>query len=238
MNHKINTKKGFTLIEVLTVIAILAILGAIIFPTVGQFRTLAKKSSDSSDLRDIVQASLLFASQNGERLVGPEQTLETTGVETTGENDLVDVAAVLAFAADLYDPKVWVSANETDRLTGNGGLYTGNLADGNLTTSLQFSPDQFSYAYVVGLNTFDSATTPVVYTRQSGTGGQWGPGDPYSTEGGHVAFLGGNVNWYEDLANQLIDPNGGAVGTIDAAVGATETSTRAIREPVATGTGG
>ncbi|MDQ8198389.1 type II secretion system protein [Pelagicoccus enzymogenes] len=220
MNHKINTKKGFTLIEVLTVIAILAILGAIIFPTVGQFRTLAKKSSDSSDLRDIVQASLLFASQNGERLVGPQQTLGNTGVETTSDNDIVDVAAILAYEADLNDPKVWVSANENNRLQTTGGLYVrttttegvSSLAPGN------FDPGEFSYSYVTGLNTFDSSTTPVVYTRQSGTGGRWGPNDPYSTEGGHIAFLGGNVNWYEDVTGQLITPDGGTANTIADAV--------------------
>lgn len=234
MNHKINTKKGFTLIEVLTVIAILAILGAIIFPTVGQFRTLAKKSSDSSDLRDIVQASLLFASQNGERLVGPTQTLGPDGVAATGGSNLVDVAAVLAYAADLNDPKVWVSANETDRLTTTGGLYT--TTGGSLTPG-EFDSDEFSYAYVVGLNTFDPSTTPVAYTRQTtARSSEWAPGDPYAAEGGHIAFLGGNVNWYESLTGQLIATDGTAANNIeDAVLGAAgeEREDREIRKPVA-----
>ncbi|MDQ8179473.1 type II secretion system protein [Pelagicoccus sp. SDUM812005] len=230
MNKPLNAKRGFTLIELLTVIAILAILGAIIFPTVGQFRTLAKKSSDSSDLRNIVQASQLFAAQNGERLVGPSQTLGLGGVTSTdggAANTIVDVAAVLAYGGELTDPKTWVSANETTRNEGSGGLFTATVDEetSEITGAAPGNYDEgdFSFSYVTGLQTSDPATTPVAFTRMtSTTSNTWGSNDPYGNDGGHVAFLGGNVSWYNDLgtetSGELIATNGTSANSIDQAV--------------------
>lgn len=224
MNSLNKTKRAFTLIELLTVIAILAILGAIIFPTVGQFRTLAKKSSDSSNLRNIVQASQLFAAQNGERLVGPSQILGTGGVtdvEAGGTNTLVDVAAILAYGGELTDPKSWVSANELNRNTGSGGLFKGTVdpVDGTTYTTGDYAASDFSFSYVTGLRTSDAATTPVVFTRKAtlATPG-WAATDPYGNDGGHVAFLGGNVSWYSDLTGELIAENGTAANNLNTAV--------------------
>ncbi len=231
MNKPAHAKKGFTLIELLTVIAILAILGAIIFPTVGQFRTLAKKSSDSSDLRNIVQASQLFAAQNGERLVGPTQVLGLGGITTDesegAKNTIVDVAAILAYGGELTDPKTWVSANETTRNTGTGGLFTATVD--SVTSEVtgaekgSYEVTDFSFAYVTGLQTSDAATTPVAFTRMTTlTANTWGENDPYGNDGGHVAFLGGNVSWYTDLGSttsgELIAPDGAGVNSINAAV--------------------
>lgn len=227
MKNPTNAKRGFTLIELLTVIAILAILGAIIFPTVGQFRTLAKKSSDSNDLRNIVQASQLFAAQNGEGLVGVAQVMGD-GVETVegGSNTIVDVAAVLAYGGELSDPAVWVSANEPNQNTGTGGLFTQVLDTGTPPQPIpgsfatgDYEASDFSYSYVVGLRTSDSASTPVVFTRMaSATLDGWDATDPYDNDGGHIAFLGGNVSWYESLNDQLISPEGAAADNIADAI--------------------
>ena len=48
-----NTKKGFTLIELLVVIAIIAILAAILFPVFARARENARRSSCSSNLKQI-----------------------------------------------------------------------------------------------------------------------------------------------------------------------------------------
>lgn len=213
-----NAKKGFTLIELLTVIAILAILGAIIFPTVGQFRTLAKKTSDSNDLRNIVQASQLFAAQNGERLVGTNQTLSGEGVSTDESADLVHVAAVLAWGGELEDPLSWVSSNEPLPSGVSGGLFKNTEGEG-LSVSDSYSPGNFSYSYVRGLQTSDSANTPVVFTRISPTASKWdATTGPYGVDGGHIAFLGGSVSFYEDLTGKLVGPTGSAVNNINGAI--------------------
>src|SRR6056300_504021 len=98
MKNRISTlkrSKGFTLIEVLTVIAIIAILSAILVPTVTQMRETARKTKDINNLRQIINASLLFASQNSERFVSATNTITASGqvAQTGGSGDIDDVAA-------------------------------------------------------------------------------------------------------------------------------------------------
>jgi prepilin-type N-terminal cleavage/methylation domain-containing protein/prepilin-type processing-associated H-X9-DG protein len=56
--------KAFTLIELLTVIAIIGILAAILIPTVGKVRESARQSSCASNMRQIVNAFHLYAQEN------------------------------------------------------------------------------------------------------------------------------------------------------------------------------
>lgn len=56
--NKMN-KKGFTLIEMLVVIAIIAILVAIIVPTVMRANTKAKAASDAANLRTVISEATI-----------------------------------------------------------------------------------------------------------------------------------------------------------------------------------
>ena len=72
-------KKGFTLIEMLVVIAIIAILVAIIIPVVSAATEKAKESRDAANIRAAiaeVTANGLSAGTNQEKVVSLEQTGE------------------------------------------------------------------------------------------------------------------------------------------------------------------
>lgn len=79
------TFRAFTLIELLTVIAIIGILAAIIIPTVGRVRDAARASKSLSNLKSIGQAVLLHANENKNRLPtlhnGWAQPFWTTQIE-------------------------------------------------------------------------------------------------------------------------------------------------------------
>ncbi len=66
MKHPVSSRRrsAFTLIELLTVIAIIGILAAIIIPTVGSVRDSAKASTCLSNLRQVGLAAIVYANDN------------------------------------------------------------------------------------------------------------------------------------------------------------------------------
>ena len=59
-------KKGFTLIEMLVVIAIIAVLVAIIVPAVGSSTIKAQASTDAANLRSVMSAATIEYATNGD----------------------------------------------------------------------------------------------------------------------------------------------------------------------------
>lgn len=70
-------KTAFTLIELLTVIAIVGVLAAIIVPVTGKVRQSASKSTMTSNLRQIGIGTGLFAADHRDRMPGIYQSLSS-----------------------------------------------------------------------------------------------------------------------------------------------------------------
>lgn len=68
MNTPRRPSSGFTLVELLTVIAIIGVLAAILIATVGKARESARKAECASNIRQISTALLLYASTNRNQL--------------------------------------------------------------------------------------------------------------------------------------------------------------------------
>ena len=75
-------RRAFTLIELLTVIAIIGILAAIIIPTVGKVRSSATSATCKSNLRQLAMGVILYAGDNKDRI--PTNLYKGIGSTYTG----------------------------------------------------------------------------------------------------------------------------------------------------------
>lgn len=193
-NHPIpRSVSAFTLIELLTVIAIIGILAAILIPTIGAVREKAQRAVDANNLREIVKAAMIYAADNNDRLPDPDALLAANAV--TGGSKVYLWPGVLAKNNVLTDPTFYFAKNDPHF----AGIYPAAVVDPTSTGRKQvdtaFAAAGLSWEFVGGLRMGDPSSTPVAYTRglQSATGTWDIDSGVYKDSGGFVAYLGGNV---------------------------------------------
>jgi len=217
---------GFTLIELLTVIAILGILAAIVIPTVGKARETAQRAVDANNLRELGKAAMIYAADNRDALPNPQQSSR----DISGTNQAYwQWFGQLARYGGFNDPKLLIS--KLDGAIDQTALPL-TVLDPTVSTTPTLEPDftalgTTSFNVVAGLRLNDAATTPLAYTRGLTTAGTWSAtgsseDDPnlgvYAETGGHIVFLGGNVEFYSDLENLLISNTGRPTSNLRQAV--------------------
>ncbi len=221
MNRKkIHNSFGFTLVELLTVIAIIGILISVLIPTIGKVRETARRTVDASNIRQIGHAALIYASNNRERL--PPQNLTITGGRivqsgptTTTTTDIHLYAAALAVDGGLDDSSIWVSGSDED--LDNIPASFGTIWDtsGTGTINDAFNDTTVSFEAVSGLSMNVPPTTPIAFTRGLLTTGLWDADNlMYGADGGHVVFLGGNVAFFSDVQDELVDTAGAQTSNV------------------------
>ncbi|CAM2792376.1 type II secretion system protein [Rariglobus hedericola] len=235
---------GFTLIELLTVIAIIGILASIIIPTVGKVQQTARRTADSSNLRQIGQSSLIYSQLNKDQLpanllTGPGttfgQNLSTGGVQATVET----VAGALAVSGGLEAGALWISkADDTTTQEAQNVAVANILLPTKQDLTNEFKAANLAFGYVVGLNSNYPATTPIAYTRgiANMATGKWSENaGTYKADGGHIVFIGGNVAFYKNLGGteatgELIESDGTTTFDIKKTVKANKTGVRFLEQ--------
>ncbi len=129
---------GFTLIELLVVIAIIAILAAILFPVFAQARAKARQATALSNLRQILNAALMYNQDNDEMF---PMTMETV---STGTPETVSYWAVQNYQGALNPyirmgrgvekkENVWFDPGDPDR---SEPAMWGSFSDNGLITGV------------------------------------------------------------------------------------------------------
>ena len=208
---------GFTLVELLTVIAIIGILITVLIPTIGKVRETARRTVDASNIRQVGHAALIYASNNRERLPSTTLNIVNGRISTFGgTTDIHSYAAALAVDGGLDDSSIWVSGSDDDLAnipTSYGTIWDTSLAPADINAL--FNDKTVSFEAVSGLSMGVPSTTPIAFTRGLLATGLWSATNlMYGADGGHIVFLGGNVAFYKDVQGDgvngnLVDTQGG-----------------------------
>lgn len=172
------------------------VVAAMVVPTVGKVRESATRSVASSNLRQIGQACLIYASDNQDTL--PVAT------------DVWNFAAHVARGGGLNDATIWTFG--ADPANAFSGMSISTVLTSDHAEILP-SFKKLIPAYAVPLGTIKAnmpPTIPIAWTRGLRADGTWSTHSPYGTSGGHIVFLGGNVHFYRDVKNELVRFSDGA----------------------------
>jgi len=201
LSRKTTNRQGFTLVELLTVIAIIGILAALIIPAVGNVQNKAKQQAAASDGRQIGLAYNTFSNSGG----------RTRNIKDGGDADSLEAnspelfAQILAQRSGLNDAAIWyIEADDELASTTIPKTVIQDDGSGSVTNNLTGN-EPISWGVTVGLSTnAPTSTTPLIFTRGLEDGAStWDETSPWRGEGGHIIFLDGHVTWYEDLT---LDP--------------------------------
>lgn len=187
---KLTSNSGFTIVEFLTVLTIIAIFSGFLFPIGNQIVRKARLSKDSHNLRQIALSYQQLIQSNEENL-----------------NFFKDISSInnwaitLAKLGGLNNASCYVSA-----------LSDVSIADNKTIVNKfkeafeNFKNLSLSWVCLSPIPTnLPLETTPLLYSKGLNMKtGLWEEDSLYGTEGGFIVFLDGHVKFFRSLKDQLI----------------------------------
>ncbi len=186
--------KGFTLVELLIVIAIIGVLAGLIFPSLTKVLNVGGQVKSMNNARNIANAWMSYA-KTGSR------------VHVINKPDIYQWIAVLAEKQDLNNPSVWILDFDpaVASARSNQAMPISVVNKIGMTSKLnpEFKAFPISWEVANNVPTTAKATTPLVWTRGLKSNGTWDEETGvFGAEGGHIAFVDAHVEWYTSLRDE------------------------------------
>jgi prepilin-type N-terminal cleavage/methylation domain-containing protein/prepilin-type processing-associated H-X9-DG protein len=177
-------REGFTLVELLVVIGIIALLIAILLPTVSRAREQSRRTACMSNLRSIGQAMYLYSSAYRDRL--PNSAPTATWDPTLGGR------ALLELATNYVPPPVFYCPSDSDPEP-TAIVTTDYFAENSAHISYEFFP--IWWAGRDGpLLTRMKGQAPLAWDLDGGEP-KPSPLQNHGTKGGNILIADGHVEW-------------------------------------------
>ena len=115
----LNNEKGFTLIELIVVIAVLGILAAVVLPRIGGITSSAKTAADAATIKTINNAIEIYIAESGDD--------DISDMDTTSAAELIDdLQAGITVDTVTYGPYL---KEEPELATGDFGIDGTSVTD-------------------------------------------------------------------------------------------------------------
>jgi prepilin-type N-terminal cleavage/methylation domain-containing protein/prepilin-type processing-associated H-X9-DG protein len=178
--------KGFTLIEFLVVVSLIAVLAGLLFPVVNKMRAAGERTKAANNLRQLCLAYQLALEDkpNGfEKSATPQSIIED-----------------LAIAGDIREASLFFISSDP-QVTGKTLPKAVFQATGALSEN--FTDTLVGYEFAQGVPPSAPSTTPIIWTKGLKEDGTWEANSPYLGKGGHVGYLDGHVEWYAETKDRF-----------------------------------
>lgn len=188
---KLNSNNGFTIVEFLTVLTIIAIFSGFLFPIGNQIVRKARLSKDSHNLRQIALSY--------QQLIQNDEGTLTFFKDISSINDW---AIALAKLGGLNNASCYISALSDITMDDNK-----TIVDKFKQTFDEFKNLSLSWVCLSPIPTnLPLESTPVLYSKGLNIEtGLWEEDSLYGSNGGFVVFLDGHTKFFHNLKNQFID---------------------------------